>query len=226
MKLLFVLIVLIIATVLVLFDDFKTSVTESYETPCTGDHCHIIPETPTEDLYPAKETTEVPTKEASITISKSDDSKVSSSLGYAYIDESCKRIPIMNPDEMLCNQKVQVPTKEFPKLSETRKKRECKKVKSEPKLPEPESEMYDTSELQPQSDIDSPYGFVYLPNKYWKDWEQQGRSFSPGTCCKVHPSYTHGVPKDALDYTQVGSILPKFQYTEYTDSTDSCEESA
>ena len=77
------------------------------------------------------------------------------------------------------------------------------------------SEMFDDSDLKPKPEVDSPYGFVFFPNKYWKQWHQKAPVCIPaGNKCKVLPTYTQGAPVDVLDYTQVGSMMPKFHYSE------------
>jgi len=81
------------------------------------------------------------------------------------------------------------------------------------------SEMFDDSELKPKPDIDSPYGFVYFPNKYWKELQKK-LPVCTSSKCKVLPTYTHGAPVDVLDYTQIGSIMPKFKYSEECEDKD------
>ena len=76
------------------------------------------------------------------------------------------------------------------------------------------SEMFDDSELKPKPEVDSPYGFVYFPNKYWKQWHRRPPVCTPTDKCKILPTYTQGTPVDVLDYTQLGSIMPKFEYQE------------
>lgn len=76
------------------------------------------------------------------------------------------------------------------------------------------SEIFDDSDLKPRPDVDSPYGFVYFPNKYWKQWARKPPVCTPTSKCKVLPTYTHGAPVDVLDYTQIGSMMPKFNYHE------------
>ena len=75
-------------------------------------------------------------------------------------------------------------------------------------------EMFDDSELKTKPDVDSPYGFVFFPNKYWKQWQRKPPVCTPTSKCKVLPTYTQGTPVDVLDYTQVGSMMPKFEYHE------------
>tara|TARA_Y100000389_G_scaffold29265_1_gene24936 strand:+ start:6235 stop:7074 length:840 start_codon:yes stop_codon:yes gene_type:complete len=159
------------------------------------------------------------------------DSKVASTLNYSYIDENCKKITVSNPyPESSIEYKVQEPkivVKEKSCDSCPRPKFKCKlrddeymrrKIEREERLLEKinNSEMFDDSDLKPNPSIDSPYGFVYFPNKYWAQW---GYNRPPvctptGNKCKVLPTYTTGVPVDVLDYTQVGSMMPKFQYSE------------
>ena len=76
------------------------------------------------------------------------------------------------------------------------------------------SEIFDDSELKPKPQIDSPYGFVYFPNKYWNQWHKKAPVCTPTHECKVLPTYTQGTPVDVLDYTQLGSLMPKFEYQE------------
>lgn len=79
-----------------------------------------------------------------------------------------------------------------------------------------ESNLYD-KELEPKPSIDSPYGFVFFPNKYWKSWSSKAPVCVPTSKCLVQPTATSGVPVDVLDYTQIGSIMPKFEYKEEYD---------
>jgi hypothetical protein len=75
-------------------------------------------------------------------------------------------------------------------------------------------DLYDDVLLKPNENIDSPYGFVFFPNKYWKQWGEKAPVCVPTSSCLVQPSLSSGVPVDALDYTQIGSIMPKFEYRE------------
>ena len=77
----------------------------------------------------------------------------------------------------------------------------------------PHADLYDKY-LEPQPNADSPYGFVFFPNKYWKQWQTKAPVCVPTSPCKVQPTCTNGVPVDVLDYTQVGSMMPKFEYKE------------
>lgn len=172
------------------------------------------------------------------------DSKVGSSLEFAYIDEATPHSTLTScasDKENLESPKVEIspPFLQQPKcqdkpfLKETKPKF-SKKVCFQDQKPAPPSsqpvckekskdddteevmphpDLYDKY-LEPKPDVDSPYGFVYFPNKYWKQWQQKAPVCVPTSPCVVQPTATNGVPVDVLDYTQIGSIMPKFEYTE------------
>ena len=63
----------------------------------------------------------------------------------------------------------------------------------------------------------STYGWNYIPPQYWRVPQQRPPVCTPSSNCppnKVMPILDKGAPVDALEWTQVGSILPKFQYNE------------
>ena len=113
------------------------------------------------------------------------------------------------------------------KMPEKTRKVTCQKNKPGPTEPEtrppnrletsedmlPHPDLYDKY-LEPKPNIDSPYGFVFFPNKYWKQWQEKAPVCVPTSPCVVQPTATNGVPVDVLDYTQIGSIMPKFEYKE------------
>ena len=162
------------------------------------------------------------------------DSKVSSSLNFTYIDENCSNIskptfsdePIekvsVEPKTPLVKEKCDN-IKNFPSWNESK----CKKSgpgnlnfyqKDTNNDASFYSEMFDDSDLKPKPNLDSPYGFVYFPNKYWKQWQNKSRVCRPVSECKVLPTYTEGTTVDVLDYTQIGSMMPKFEYHEEYES--------
>ena len=158
------------------------------------------------------------------------DSKVDSSLEYTYIDEQCQRIhttPTFPTENIESNESAPLtPVVKYTNSKDSTKKTHCPKNKLEEEIEsrhEKEiakinnSEMFDDSELKPKPDVDSPYGFVYFPNKYWKQWHQKAPVCIPTSKCKVLPTYTQGTPVDVLDYTQIGSMMPRFSYSEEID---------
>ena len=156
------------------------------------------------------------------------DSKIGSSLEFAYIDEACEEIgsndekslqitsfpsPAPGPGPTI---PITVSTKCSPcKNGQTEQNDNEDNSKLVNKNPEvmPHADLYDKY-LEPNPNTDSPYGFVFFPNKYWKQWQTKAPVCIPTTPCKVQPTCTNGVPVDVLDYTQVGSIMPKFEYKE------------
>ena len=52
----------------------------------------------------------------------------------------------------------------------------------------------------------SPYGYVYMPNTFWSLPQKRPRvctdSAQKGAPCSVCPTYTSGVPHDALQYSK------------------------
>lgn len=165
------------------------------------------------------------------------DSKVDSSLEFTYLDEQCQKIKVQNafpiqsvevndqaPIVPLVNnkcmnrvEKLKKPCKnrdvEYMKMKMKRDKERIERINN--------SEMFDDSDLKPKPNIDSPYGFVYFPNKYWSAWQKKAPVCIPaGNKCKVLPTYTQGTPVDVLDYTQIGSMMPKFNYSEEYEDTE------
>tara|TARA_Y100000389_G_scaffold204765_1_gene259496 strand:- start:21873 stop:22637 length:765 start_codon:yes stop_codon:yes gene_type:complete len=161
------------------------------------------------------------------------DSKVDSTLGYVYVDEQCGKI--VRPEEDLYldhqfakqNDNIIEPETFISGLSnpsnETNDIQVISQLETEVEKCPPcnfksgdiKSEMWDDSDLKPKPEVDSPYGFVYFPNKYWKMWHQRAPVCTPvNGACKVLPTYTEGTPVNVLDYTQIGSIMPKFEYKE------------
>ena len=154
-------------------------------------------------------------------------SKVPSSLHFTYIDEQCGNIvkdEDVQPDFPIekVKSKPITPMVNFNNRQSSWDKSACKvsgpshltatqKFKNEENF---HSEMFDDSELKPKPEVDSPYGFVYFPNKYWKQWHRKPPVCTPTDKCKILPTYTQGTPVDVLDYTQLGSIMPKFEYQE------------
>lgn len=170
------------------------------------------------------------------------ESKVGSSLEYAYVDDVTQNIdlddahtetnakikappfePAGNIDKLIIDPNVQqVPNKQTcpkPTLKNVDKIDACSNKKTEStqntKKTQHKIPMYDEY-LEPKPEVDSPYGFVYFPNKYWKQWQQKAPVCVPtnANACKVQAIYTTGVPVDVLDYTQIGSIMPQFKYSE------------
>ena len=157
------------------------------------------------------------------------DSKIGSSLEFAYIDESCEEIgsndekslqitsfpsPAPGPGPTI---PITVSTKCSPcknsQNDQTNQKEEDSDLVNKNPEVMPHADLYDKY-LEPNPNTDSPYGFVFFPNKYWKQWQTKAPVCIPTTPCKVQPTCTNGVPVDVLDYTQVGSIMPKFEYKE------------
>jgi len=163
------------------------------------------------------------------------DSKIGSSLEFAYIDETCedtvkddvKKELIEEVPQPSYDRGSQIPitvsTKSNPYLTELKSHTKSAsdettdetKEKTIDKNPDimPHADLYDKY-LEPQPNVDSPYGFVFFPNKYWKQWQTKAPVCVPTSPCKVQPTATNGVPVDVLDYTQVGSMMPKFEYKE------------
>tara|TARA_B100001113_G_scaffold43553_2_gene30779 strand:- start:237 stop:971 length:735 start_codon:yes stop_codon:yes gene_type:complete len=171
------------------------------------------------------------------------DSKIGSSLEFAYIDETCEDTVNDDVKKELIEEVPQPPSEPGPKIPMTvsTKCKPClRELKSHTKNESnqssdgtsdessdessektidknpdimPHADLYDKY-LEPQPNADSPYGFVFFPNKYWKQWQTKAPVCVPTSPCKVQPTCTNGVPVDVLDYTQVGSMMPKFEYKE------------
>jgi len=69
---------------------------------------------------------------------------------------------------------------------------------------------------QPDPKIASSYGWSFMPPQFWSVPQKRPPSCVPSkqNTATVTPIYDKSVPVDALDYTQVGSMLPKFKYKE------------
>ena len=70
--------------------------------------------------------------------------------------------------------------------------------------------------IEPSKTIASAYGWSYMPPQYWSVPQKRPPVCIPEKvgAANVKPMLDEGVPVDALDWTQVGSILPKFEYNE------------
>ena len=69
---------------------------------------------------------------------------------------------------------------------------------------------------QPSAKVASAYGWSFMPPHFWSVPQKRPPACipSPENTATVTPIYDKSVPVDVLDYTQVGSILPKFEYSE------------
>ena len=64
------------------------------------------------------------------------------------------------------------------------------------------------------SNIMSSYGYSYMPPTTWSVPQKRPPVCIPDQQKVPVAQLTKGVPLDALEYTKVGSILPKFEYQE------------
>ena len=67
---------------------------------------------------------------------------------------------------------------------------------------------------QPDKKQYSDYGFNYMPATSWSVPQQRPPPCIPQKNCPVCPVVDKGTPVDAVEWNQVGSILPKFKYKE------------
>ena len=69
---------------------------------------------------------------------------------------------------------------------------------------------------EPSRKIASAYGWSFMPPHYWSVPQKRPPACIPSkkNTATVTPIYDKSVPVDVMDYTQVGSILPKFEYNE------------
>lgn len=67
---------------------------------------------------------------------------------------------------------------------------------------------------QPNKKFFSNYGFDYMPATSWSVPQQRPPPCIPQERCPVCPVVDKGTPVDAIEWSQVGSILPKFEYKE------------
>ena len=69
---------------------------------------------------------------------------------------------------------------------------------------------------QPSKKTASAYGWSYIPPQYWSVPQKRPPVCLPDTngTATVASIYDKGTPVDALDFTKVGSILPKFEFKE------------
>tara|TARA_B100000575_G_scaffold294364_1_gene309829 strand:- start:16631 stop:18112 length:1482 start_codon:yes stop_codon:yes gene_type:complete len=70
---------------------------------------------------------------------------------------------------------------------------------------------------QPSKKIASSYGWSFMPPQFWSVPQKRPPACIPNKqdIATVTPIYDKSVPVDVLNYTQVGSILPKFEYKEF-----------
>lgn len=155
------------------------------------------------------------------------DSKIGSTLEFSYIHEGCEKLidedskSFQIPEDFSGKQSCPLPVIPIHQNLENCKpnKKKNKKISEELKkvdADEVHPDLYDKY-LEPKPEVDSPYGFVFLPNKYWKQLQTKPPVCIPSDRSIVQPSCTSGVPVDVLDYTQIGSIMPKFSYREEFD---------
>ena len=69
---------------------------------------------------------------------------------------------------------------------------------------------------QPSNEILSAYGWSFMPPQVWSVPQKRPPACIPTkqNTERVVPIYDKSTPVDALDWTQVGSILPKHEYKE------------
>ncbi len=60
---------------------------------------------------------------------------------------------------------------------------------------------------EPQPNILSPYGYVYMPNTVWEVPQKRDPICKTGSKNMVCPVYTSGTPDDALEYGKIGNNL-------------------
>jgi hypothetical protein len=75
---------------------------------------------------------------------------------------------------------------------------------------------YNTNHMEPSKEVYAAYGWSYMPPQSWSVPQKRPPVCIPaqGQQNTVAAIYDKSVPTDALDWTQVGSILPKFEYKE------------
>lgn len=67
---------------------------------------------------------------------------------------------------------------------------------------------------QPNEKIFSKYGYSFMPATSWSVPQQRPPPCIPQKQCPICPVVDKGTPVDAVEWSQVGSILPKFEYKE------------
>ncbi len=69
---------------------------------------------------------------------------------------------------------------------------------------------------QPSIKIASAYGWSFMPPQFWSVPQKRPPACIPTekTAATVMPIYDKSTPVDSLEWTKVGSILPKHEYTE------------
>ena len=69
---------------------------------------------------------------------------------------------------------------------------------------------------QPSIKVASSYGWSFMPPQFWSVPQKRPPACIPTekTAATVMPIYDKGTPVDSLEWTKVGSILPKHEYTE------------
>ena len=67
---------------------------------------------------------------------------------------------------------------------------------------------------QPDKKVFSKYGYSFMPATSWSVPQQRPPPCIPQKSCPVCPVVDKGTPVDAIEWSQVGSILPKFEYKE------------
>ena len=75
---------------------------------------------------------------------------------------------------------------------------------------------YEFNHNEPSKTIASAYGWSYIPPQFWSVPQKRPPVCIPNkdSISKVCPTIEKGVPIGALSMTEVGSILPKFEYKE------------
>ena len=69
---------------------------------------------------------------------------------------------------------------------------------------------------QPSIKVASAYGWSFMPPQFWSVPQKRPPACIPTekTAATVMPIYDKSTPVDSLEWTKVGSILPKHEYNE------------
>lgn len=68
--------------------------------------------------------------------------------------------------------------------------------------------------IEPDPQILSPYGFVYMPNTLWSVPQKRPPVCITDSKCAVQPTFSSSKFADVYEYTGVGTIMPNFEYKE------------
>lgn len=162
---------------------------------------------------------------------------VKSRIGYTCCETACCTDSDSNSDDKAASDILNKSVKNLEKVSDigndltensndklavTTAERDAKLIKANDgrKILDPTSFSYKPeikfNHKQPSIKVASAYGWSFMPPQFWSVPQKRPPACIPTekTAATVMPIYDKSTPVDSLNWTKVGSILPKHEYTE------------